>query len=139
MRGELADLVDALAERWHDEGHAVEPEVQIAAEPALLDLALEVAVGGGDEPDIDRARPERAEALDRVLLEDTQQLHLDRRRELADFVEEHRAAVGALEQTDLGAARPGERALLVAEQLALEQALRQRRAVEREQRAGCAR
>ena len=35
-----------------------------------------------------------ADALERLLLEEPQQLGLQRRHHLADFVEEHRAAVG---------------------------------------------
>ena len=49
-------------------------------------------------------------------------------RHLADLVEEHRAAVGGFEQALLLHARIGERAALVAEELALEQLLGQRRA-----------
>ena len=48
---------------------------------------------------------------------------------VADFVEEQRAAVGLLEPADALLVRAGERALLVAEQLRLEQVLLQRRAV----------
>ena len=68
------------------------------------------------------------------LLEHAQQLDLDRERHLADLVEQHRAAVGGLEQPGLGLRRAGERAALVAEQLALEQRLRERRAVEPQER-----
>ena len=72
-------------------------------------------------------------------LEHAQQLGLDRERQLADLVEEHRAAVRALEQARLGRDRAGERALLVAEQLALDQRLRpERRAVDRDERSACA-
>src|SRR6185436_15440067 len=109
------------------------------AKPAVLDLALEVAVGGGQEPDVDRARPKRPDPQDRALLENAQQLDLDRRRQLTDLVEKHGAALGALEQADLRGGRAGERALLVAEQLALEQALGERGAVQREQRTRPAR
>ena len=53
---------------------------------------------------------------------------------LADLVEEDRAAVGQLEAPELAAVGAGERALLVAEQLRLRQRLRQRRAVELDER-----
>jgi hypothetical protein len=46
---------------------------------------------------------------------------LHRRRHLADLVEEQRAAVGELEAALAARCAAGERALLVAEQLALEQ------------------
>src|SRR6185295_2438521 len=63
---------------------------------------------------------------------------LDVERHLADLVEEQRAAVGALDQALLGGDRAGERAALVAEQLALEQLAAERRAVEPDERAGAA-
>jgi len=52
-----------------------------------------------------------------------QQLGLQRQRELADLVEKDRAGVGLDEQARLVDARVGERAALVAEQLALDQPL----------------
>ena len=76
--------------------------------------------------DADVGQP--ADPLERLLLEEAQQLRLQARRHLADLVEEHRAAVGGLEQPALLLPGVGERAALVAEQLALEQLLRQRRA-----------
>jgi hypothetical protein len=46
---------------------------------------------------------------------------------LADLVEEERAAVGLLEAADAAAVGAGEGALLVAEELGLEERLRDRR------------
>ena len=42
-----------------------------------------------------------AQALELLLLQDAQQLGLQRRRDVADLVEEQRAAVGQLEAADL--------------------------------------
>jgi len=50
-------------------------------------LALEVAVGGGDQPRVDRHGGATADALEAVLLGEAQQLGLQIRRELADLVE----------------------------------------------------
>src|SRR6185503_20274786 len=74
-----------------------------------------------------------------ALLDHAQELRLDRRRQLADLVEEDRAAVGGLDQAELLGRGSGERALLVAEQLALEQALAECRAVDPGERAGAPR
>ena len=60
-------------------------------------------------------------------------------RHLADLVEEDGAAVGGLEQAALLLPRVGERAPLVAEQLALEQLLGQRRAGDVDERPRAAR
>ena len=57
-----------------------------------------------------------------------------RRRDLADLVEEQRPRVGELEAPEPPLGRAGERALLVAEQLALEQRLRQRADVHGDER-----
>ena len=56
------------------------------------------------------------------------------RRHLGDLVEEQRAAVRQLERARPPRDRAGERALLVAEQLGLEQRVGNRRAVERDER-----
>ena len=55
---------------------------------------FEVAVGRRDDPHVDADVARAADALERLLLEEAQQLGLQRRRHLADLVEEHRAAVG---------------------------------------------
>ena len=65
-----------------------------------------------------------AEPLDLALLQHAQQLHLDVGRDLADLVEEQRAAVGLREAAVVALDRAGEGALLVAEQLGLEDASR---------------
>ena len=65
-----------------------------------------------------------ADALEGVLLQDAQELHLEVQRHLADLVEEQRAAVRRLEAAHAVAHRAGERAAHVAEQLALEQLAR---------------
>ena len=73
------------------------------------------------------------------VLEDVQQLGLQRRLHLADLVEEDRAGVRLLELADPRRRGAGERALLVAEQLALEELRGQRRAVDLDERPVLAR
>ena len=68
--------------------------------------------------------------LDLALLEHAQHLGLRLQAHVADFVEEDRAAVGLLELADLLLGGAGERALLVAEQLGLDQLVGDRRAVD---------
>ena len=80
-----------------------------------------------------------ADAPECLLLEEAQQLGLQRQRHVADFVEEHRAAVGLFEQAPSALARVGERAAFVTEQLALEQRVGQRRARDVHERPGGAR
>ena len=75
-----------------------------------------------------------AETPERALLQHAQQLDLRRRHHLGDFVEEQRAAVRELEHAGPAIVRAGEGALLVTEDLALEQRLRNRRAVDGDER-----
>src|SRR5262249_9872311 len=124
----------ALAQGRDAQRDAVEAEVEVAPERPPGDLGLEIAVGGGDDADVDGARLERADAPDEPLFEDPEELDLDRHGQLAHLVAEDRAALGRLEQPGLRLLRARERSPLVAEQLALEQRLAQRRAVEPEPR-----
>ena len=80
-----------------------------------------------------------ADALELALLQHAQQLHLQRRAHRADLVEEQRALVRLLEAALARADRAGERAAHVAEQLGLEQRLRNRAAVERDEAVRAAR
>ena len=74
-----------------------------------------------------------------LILQDAQQLDLRARRHLADLVEKQRAALGLLEQAALARFGAGECAALVAEQLAFQQIVRQRAAVDRNERKIAAR
>jgi hypothetical protein len=89
--------------------------VEVLAKPALVDHRAQVAVGRRDPPDIDLERAAAADALEPALLQDAQQLGLQLGLELADLVEEERAAVRQLEPPALALGGAGERALLVAE------------------------
>ena len=75
-----------------------------------------------------------ADALEPALLRARAAASPAARAELADLVEEQRAAVGQLEPAALRSPAPGERALLVTEQLALEQGLAERGAVDGDER-----
>ena len=75
-----------------------------------------------------------AEALELALLQHAQQLHLRAEVDVADLVEEERAALGHLEAPLLAGVGAGERALLVAEQLRLDQRVGQRRAAHLDER-----
>ena len=114
----------ALAQRRQVQRDDVQAVVQIAAEvprrisssrSRLVAAMRRVSIGIGLR---------RADGNHFAMLQHAQQLHLRRRRRLADLVEEERALRRGGEETDLVLDRAGERALHVAEQLALEQALR---------------
>ena len=76
-----------------------------------------------------RDRPLAADADDLAVLHDAQEPHLRGERELADFVEKQRAAVRLLEPALAARHRAGERSLLVAEELGIDQLRGDRAAV----------
>ena len=128
---ERRDVLAALAQRRHGQVDDVEPVEQVLAERALRDHVAQVAVGRGDDADVDAAAGAiGADLLQLAGLEEAQQQALHAQRHLADFVEEDRAAVGHLELARLVAIGAGEAALDVAEQLRLEQRLGQAGAVD---------
>ena len=82
-----------------------------------------------DDPAVRLQRPRAAKRLERAVLERPEELGLDRQAERSDFVQEERAAVGPGEPAVLPRERAGEGALLVAEELRLEERLGDRAAV----------
>ena len=80
--------------RDDDLGEAI---VKILAEPAGRDQILQVLVRRADDAHVDRDLLAPADALDHPLLQEPQQLRLERRRQVADLVEEQRPAVGHLD------------------------------------------
>ena len=127
------DVLAALAQRRDLDAEDVEAVVEVVAEAAGLDLAAQVAVGGGDDAHVDLDRRRGADRQDLLGLDGAQQLDLQAERQVADLVEEDRAAPGALEQPFLVADGAGERAAQVAEELALEQVLGDGAAVDRQE------
>ena len=123
VAAEERDVAAALAQRRERDGHHVEPVEQVLAEGAGGDLLLQVAVGRGDQAHVDADGLDAADPLELALLEHAQQLDLHLVGDLANLVEEERAARGQLEAAGLGADRAGEGAALVAEELGLHQVL----------------
>jgi hypothetical protein len=120
----------ALAQRRELEREYGEPVVEVLAEAPGPDGGPQVDVGRGDDPDVDLELARAAEAAEAPRVQHGEQLGLHLGREVADLVEEERAAVGQLEQPALGLLGVGERAALVAEQLGAEEGGRQLGAVD---------
>src|SRR5262245_27431804 len=132
--GQQLQVVAALAQGGQVDGEHAQPIVQVQPELALVRPGLQVAVGGGDQAHVGADRLAATDALERLLLQYPQDLRLGRQRHVADLVKKQGAAVGLLEPADAAALRPGEGALLVAEQLALQQRLRDGGAVQGQKR-----
>src|SRR5690606_8021785 len=118
-----------------DFGPAIE---QVLAEAPVTDHRLEVLVCRADDARVyvDRLAP--ADPLDLPFLQEAEQLDLQRQRDVAYLVEEQRAAARLRDLAFGRLDRPGEGALLVPEQLAFEQALGDRSAVDRDAGAAAA-
>ena len=83
MVGEHRHVLEPTAQgRHHDLEHAQAVE-QVLAEVTLGDEGLQVAVGRCQDPDVDRSRVALADPPDLALLEDPQQLGLERGRGVA--------------------------------------------------------
>src|SRR5205814_839634 len=106
---------------------------KILAERSRRHRGLEVTVGRGDYARVGTARIVAADRLVLPFLQDAQELHLQGGRDIADLVEKNGAAVRLLEETGLVGYGAGERAFHVAEQLRLQQVLRKRAAVHRDE------
>ncbi len=128
--GQRLDVLRPGPQRRQPHRHHVEPVEEVLAELALLHHLLERPVRGRHEAHVHLQRLRAAEPLELALLQHPQQLHLHVQGDVANLVQEERAAVRQLHPARLARGRPGEGALLVAEQLALQQRLRQRRAVQ---------
>ncbi len=87
-----------------------------------------------DHAHVDGNRLRRAHRPDLGLLKHAQELHLQRHRHVADLVEEDRPAVRGLEQSLVRLHRARERAARMAEELGLEQRLRNGAAIHRDER-----
>ena len=132
---ELRQVFNALPQRRQLDRDDVDSIVEVVPEAPVFDGLLEIHVRRGNQPEGRLDWPVTANPLDLALLDRAQQLRLQIQSQVANFVEEERAAVGPLELADLLAHGAGERALLVAEQHRLDELLRDRREVHGDERA----
>ena len=114
----------------------VEPVVEIFAKIAREDRALKIEIRSRDDSDVDLddllGIPDTVELS---ILQYAKQLGLEIARDFPDFVEKNRAAICRFEKPRSVGYSAGEGALGVPEQLALEQGVRQRSAVDADQGA----
>ena len=101
-RGQVRNVFAPIAKRRQRQLDDVEAVEQVVAEASGRDLGAQIAVGRGDDARRRRLRgssePTRCTS---PYSSDAQQLGLHRERQLADLVEEQRAAVGGFEQPRL--------------------------------------
>ena len=95
------NVLGPLAQRRHDDGHDLQPVKQVLAELARRHRLLQLLVGGGDDAHVDADQFGAADHAERAVLQHAQQVALALGREVADLVQEQRAAVGQLEAARL--------------------------------------
>ena len=101
----------AAAAAPEDDGQAM---VEVSTEVAVTDRALEIDRCRRNEGDVNRLSSRALEPAHCAVLQNAQELSLQRDRQQADFIEEQRAAMSGLEQAGLRLARIGESPTLVA-------------------------
>src|SRR5258708_1568594 len=126
------DVARALSKWYQTDVEHLQPVEEVFAKVATLDRLAQAAVGRRNDPAVGLQQPCPAKPLKFSLLKHAQELGLRRQAHLADLVEEQHTTGGELDLSRLGLLRAGERAPLVAEQLRLEQLLRQRGTVQRD-------
>ena len=119
------NVLRAVAQRRQIQRQDVEAIVEIFAEKPFLHQLDQVFLRRADHPHIDVHFMILANAAEGAVVEKAQQLGLHARRHLANFIQQHRAAVGLLEEALLALQR-------VAKQLALDRVLGNGAAVERQ-------
>src|SRR5262249_23654157 len=123
-----------LAQRWNHEPEHVEAVVQVLAKFPSLDSFLEVAIRRRDHAYIDPAIDAiGSDALNFACFEEAEEQGLHPQRHIPELVEEQRPVIGERGKSGLVAIRTREAAAHVTEQLALEESIRQARAVDRDE------
>ena len=78
--------------------HHVEAMEQIFAEIPLANGVHDVTIGRGDEPDVDAQFLRAADARERPIFEEAQELGLERTAHIRDFIQKNRAAISFFDQ-----------------------------------------
>ena len=134
MLGEQRDVLAPGAQRRH--GQHVERQAiqEVLAEAACCRLGRQIDIGRADQAHIDLDRGATADPLESAILDHAQEPLLDREAGAGDLVDEQTSTIGQLEAPAPLPHRARERAGFVAEQLAVQERLGQRRRVQLDQR-----
>src|SRR5207244_4354101 len=128
--GEHKDVLAAIPQGRYLDDDDAQTVIEVLAKLALTHRPLEIHVRGGDHPGVHADLLAATDPLDLVILEVAKDLDLQRRRQLADLVEEQRAAARQLDSPLALQMRARECAFLVAEELAFQQVFRDRSAID---------
>src|SRR5260370_41125387 len=130
MLHEERNVFCPLFERRELNRYHAETIIKVFAKLSCPDQRTQILVRSRNDAHIDRKESVRAHAPHLLFLQNAKQLHLKAQAGLRYLVKENRAVVGCLKQAAAGGIRPGERALLMSKELAVQNALRNRAAVD---------
>src|SRR5579863_1702226 len=130
MADQQWDVLPAFAKSGDAQTQNIEAEIEIAAEGALHDGLLQIAVGGGEDSNVDWDTASAADWTNFLFLDRPQHLRLQIDGEFSDFVEEDGSTFCHGHQSVFRLVGAGERTLNVAEQFALDQRGDERSAVD---------
>src|SRR5205085_1983804 len=134
MRDQEGNVVAPLTQTGQLDGNDVKTIKEVLTKRALFDFLLERLIGGSHHPNVHQHRCVITNAPDLMLLQDAEQTALQQRRHGTNFIEKNRASVGFLKQTFLIVYGAGERAAAVAEEFRFQKVLRQRAAIDGNER-----
>ena len=110
----------AVAQRRQMQRERVQPVVKIFAQTFGRQRFGNIDVGCRENANVDFDHRAAAQSRERLILQYVQQLGLQERRHLADFIQKNRSLVAEFEFSRLGVRGTGECSRLVAEELAFQ-------------------
>src|SRR5688500_6040684 len=128
------NVLRAIPERRDHDRHDAQPIVEVLPERSGRRIRREVAVRGRDHAHVDADRRRSTDALELLLLENPKKLRLKLELHFRDLIEQQRSAMRALEGAFDTLDRARERAALMTEQRALDEAIGKGSAVQLDER-----
>ncbi len=125
----------AITQRRQLDARDGEAEEEVVAEASFLHLAIEIATRRREDANVALDPAVAADPLGLAALDRAKELRLECDVEIADFVDEERAAVGLLEDAAAHGGSARERALLVTEERRLHERAGERGTVEYDERS----
>src|SRR5262245_33959912 len=97
MRNQIGYVFLPLSQRWKRKTGDVQAKEQVRAKRAPGDLRLQIAIGRGDDTNIDADALAPAQALHFLRIDGAKDFGLRRQSHFADLIEKESAAVGQLQ------------------------------------------
>ena len=139
MRRIQRNILPVIPEGGQMQLQHVQPVIQIFSEPLVSNELVKVPIRCGDDPDVDLDWRVSADAGEFLFLEHTKKFRLCFERKFSYFVQKDGPLLGPFKSPPPLADGPGESPLLVAEEFAVDEGLRDGAAVHLDKRAILAR